>query len=448
MPPDLQSIDRLPPQNREAERCVLGSMLRDNGAIADLLLILRAEDFYADANQKIFRGIVDLYNRSHPVEAGLLADVLRERQQIEDVGGYAYLGQLLDAAPTAATAVYYARIVRERSLVRQVAHTAADIARDAYDQVTPAEELLEAATRKFLEIAQTGIADRTADAAELVSDACDRYDARATRGGAVGIPSGFLDLDELTAGFQAGQLTVLAARTSVGKTCLAANIACNVALREDIPVLFFSLEQTREELIDRICCSEADIDSHKFRLGRLDREELRRFADAAARLRTAPLHVNDTPGQGMTRITANARRSRLRHGVRLVIVDYLQIIEPDSRRVQRYEQVGAISARLKTLARELQIPVIALAQLSRAAEEGREPRLSDLRESGNIEFDADLVLLMHCAEASKDGAEGRPSPVGVIGVNIAKQRNGPVGKLELVFRRAFQRFENIAVEAP
>ena len=422
-------------------------MLRDNGVIGDVLQIIRGENFYADAHQKTFSAIVSLYDRGHPVDLVMLAELLKEQKHIEDIGGYAYLAELWDAAPTAANAEYYARIVRDRAIVRHLIHASTEVLRDAYDQAMPADELLEAAERKILDIAQLGITGQTYTLQQALAEAYDRIDIRQQRDqmSISGLPTGFVDLDDKTAGLQNSELIILAARPSVGKTALALNIARHVAVDCDKPVFFVSLEQSRIELAERLLCSHARVDSHKLRKGHLSSQDMEKLIDSGGFLKDTKLFIDDTPGQGMLRIAANARRLKLRQGIKLVAIDYLQLIEPDNRRESRQEQVANISRRLKFLARELQIPVLALAQLNRSLEDrqGNKPRLADLRESGSIEQDADTVMLMHRPELYEPGQHE-----GVVELIIAKQRNGPTGELTLTFLKQFMRFENFAVEAP
>src|SRR5437867_3283103 len=303
---DGDRLDRLPPQSREAERCVLGSMLRENGVIGDVLQTLRTENFYADAHQKIFQAIVALYDKGHPVDLVTLAELLKDRKHIEDVGGYAYLGELWDAAPTAANAEYYARIVRDKAIVRHLIHAGTEILRDAYDQVMPADELLEAAERKVLDIAQMGITGQTYTLQEAISEAYDRIDARKQNEHRMvsGVPSGYLDLDEKTAGFQNSELIIIAARPSVGKTAFGLGVARHMAVDKHIPVFFVSLEQSRIELAERLLCCQAKVDSHRLRTGRLNSDDLQRLFEAGDLLSRAKLFIDDTPAQGMLRIAA------------------------------------------------------------------------------------------------------------------------------------------------
>jgi len=447
MSADQGGGERLPPQSRDAERSVLGSMLRENGVIGDVVQIVREENFYLDAHQKIFKAITSLYDRGSPVDAVMLAELLREQKQIEDIGGYGYLGELWDAAPTAANAEYYARIVRDKALVRHLIHASTEILRDSYDQAMPADELLEMAERKVLDIAEMGITGQTTTLEQAVNEAYDRLDARHGQDHLAisGLPTGYVDLDEKTAGFQNSELVIVAARPSVGKTAFALNVVRHLVVEDNKPIFFVSLEQSRIELAERLLCCQARVDSHKLRKGHLSSEEMDRMIEAAEFLRRAKLFIDDTPALNMLRIAANARRLKLRHHIRAVFVDYLQLIEPDNRRDSRQEQVAAISRRLKHLARELKIPVVALAQVNRSSEDRQDhkPRLADLRESGGIEQDADTVMLLHRPEMYEPGQHE-----GTVEVMIAKQRNGPTGEITLTYLKQFMRFENFAVESP
>lgn len=447
MSPEQGGAERLPPQSRDAERSVLGSMLRENSVIGDVLQIIREENFYLDAHQKIFRAVTTLYERGHPIDLVVLAEHLKEQKHIEDIGGYAYLGELWDAAPTAANAEFYARIVRDKALVRHLILSSTEILRDCYDQSVPADELLEAAERRVLDIAEMGITGQTSTLKEAVNEAYDRIDIRQQRDdwSISGLPSGYVDLDEKTAGLQNSELVIVAARPSVGKTAFALNIVRHLVVDHDQPIFFVSLEQSRIELAERLLCCQAKVDSHKLRKGHLSGEDMDKLIAAADILRSAKLFIDDTPALNMLRIAANARRLKLRHHIKAVFVDYLQLIEPDNRRENRQEQVALISRRLKHLARELKIPVVALAQVNRSSEDRQDhkPRLADLRESGSIEQDADTVMLLHRPEMYEPGQHE-----GTVEVMIAKQRNGPTGEITLTYLKQFMRFENFAVEAP
>ena len=446
MSSDMLGGERLPPQSRDAERCVLGSMLRDNDVISEVVQVVRQENFYYDAHQKIFQGIIEIYDSGHPVDLIILADKLKQQKLIEDVGGYPYLAELWDAAPTAANGVYYAHIVRDKGIVRSLIHASNEILRDAYDQGQPADELLAKAEREVLDIAERGVTGSTSTLQQAIKEAYARLDAR-KKGGVSdvsGIPTGFVDLDHLIAGLQNNELIILAARPSVGKTAMALNIVRHIVVEEKVPVFFVSLEQARIELAERLLVCQAKVDSHHLRKATLNSDEMQRILEAGGILHKAKLFIDDSPAQSMLRIAANARRLKLREGIRLVVIDYLQLIDPENRRDPRQEQVAQISRRLKFLARELELPVIALAQVNRSSEDRQDhkPRLSDLRESGSIEQDADTVFLLHRPGKSDGGVEDN-----IIELIVAKQRNGPTGEITLSYMKQFMRYENHAQDS-
>jgi replicative DNA helicase len=443
--PENEAPDRLPPQSPEAERSVLGSMLRDNAVIGDVVLVVRAENFYADAHQKIYAAVVALYERGQPVDLVVLAEELKQRGQLDDVGGYPALGALWDAAPTAANAIYYARIVRDKAQVRNLIHAGNEILRDAYDQVQPADELVESAERRILEIAQAGITGQAYTLADALTTAFDRIDRVHSGESSAGLTTGFTDLDEITAGLHDSELVIVAARPSVGKTSFALNLIRNIVIGGKHAAFFVSLEQSRVELAERLLCCQARVDSHRLRKGTLAADDMDRLLDGAGVLRGARLFIDDSPAQGMLRIAANARRLKLRQDIRAVVIDYLQLIEPENRRDPRQEQVAQISRRLKFLAKELNVPVVALAQVNRASEDRQDhrPRLADLRESGSIEQDADTVLLLHRPDRYEPGQHE-----GIIEVIVGKQRNGPTGEVTLAYLKQFMRYEDYAPGTP
>jgi replicative DNA helicase len=335
--------------------------------------------------------------------------------------------------------------VRDKAVIRSLIHACTQIERDSHDQVMPADELLDNAERKILDIAQMGITGQTIRLQDALKEAYDRIDSRTQRDhmSISGLATGYIDLDNLTAGLQNSELVIVAARPSVGKTSLALNIIRHIAVEENQPIFFVSLEQSRIELAERLLCCQARVDSHRLRKGHLDHEEMQKLISAGEILRHAKLFLDDSPGQSMLRIAANARRLRLRHQIKLVVIDYLQLIDPDNRKDSRQEQVANISRRLKFLARELEIPVVALAQVNRSSEDRQDhrPRLADLRESGAIEQDADTVMLLHRPELHEPGQHE-----GIVEVIVAKQRNGPTGEITLTYIKQFMRFENFAVE--
>jgi replicative DNA helicase len=440
--------ERLPPQNLEAERSVLGSMLRLNRVIGDMVQILKPEDFYADAHRKIFQTIIEHHDRGgQPVDLLILAEQLKQRAWLEDVGGPVYLAELWDAAPTAANAEYYARIVRDKSLVRGLIEAGTEILAKAYDQASPAEQLIEEAAGTVFEMASKGLGGSMVTLEQAIKDTYKRIDARSLHGhtSQSGLSTGFTELNELTAGLQPSELVIVAARPSVGKTAFALNLVRNVMLQERAPVFFVSLEQSQIELTERLLCSQARVDSHRLRKGTLTSDDIERIIDAGSTLQKMELYIDDSPQQGMLRIAANARRLKHQRGIRLVVIDYLQLIEPENRRDPRQEQVAQISRRLKFLAKELAVPVIALAQVNRASEDRQDhrPRLSDLRESGSIEQDADTVLMLHRPDRYEPGQHE-----GIIEVIVAKQRNGPTGEVTLAYIKQFMAFEDFRVGTP
>ncbi|MBI3410842.1 MAG: replicative DNA helicase [Planctomycetes bacterium] len=441
-----EGADRLPPHNRDAERSVLGAMLRDNKIIPDVINVLggRYEDFYVFAHQKIYESITGLFDKHKAADPVTLANDLNEKQLIQDIGGYGYLVELWEAAPSAANAVHYAEIVRQKAIVRNLIHACNELQRDAYDQVMPANELLDSAERRVLEIAELGVTGTTTTLQDAIFEAYDRINTRkGDHQDYSGVPSGFIDLDSLTAGMQDSELVIIAARPSVGKTSFALNILRHVVVEEKMPAFFVSLEQSRIEIAERLLCSQARVDSHRLRKGTLSSDEMAQLMEGGQTLTQAPLFIDDIPGQNMLRIAANARRLKVRHQIRIVVIDYLQLIDPDNRKDSRQEQVAAISRRLKFLARELKIPVLALAQVNRSSEDRQDhrPRLSDLRESGAIEQDADTVMLLHRPELHEPGQQE-----GVVEVIVGKQRNGPTGEVSLMYIKQFMRFENFAVD--
>jgi replicative DNA helicase len=422
----------LPPHNLNAERSLLSALLRQNETIPDAIALVSEKDFYWDAHVKIYAAIVSLYDRGMPADLVLLSEELLQRGHMEDVT-YPLLGELWNEA--AINAAHYARIVRDKATLRHLMLLGQQMVQNAVDQTGSPDDLLEEAEKAILGIEQARIGNQTKDAEMMAVDFFERVDRRCRPGGTRGLRTGFTDLDDLTSGLQEGELIVVAARPGIGKTSFGLNLAQHAFLREGVPVLFVSLEQSSSELFERLCCYLAKVDSHRLRSGKVSIDEGGKLSDAAERVRkTFRFFVDDTAGLNMLKIAANARAHKLKYGVGLIVVDYLQLVEPDNRKEPRQEQVAGISRRLKTLARELKIPVVALAQLNRNAEDraDKRPRLSDLRESGAIEADADVVLLMHQQEGNPETIE----------LQVAKQRNGMIGDVTLFFRRQFYRFEN------
>jgi replicative DNA helicase len=446
--------DRLPPHNQDAERGVLGGVLRDPDELSSVQQIIRADNFYFDAHQKIFQAICELADEHQPLDLVMLHERLNKKKVLEDVGGVEYLSDLWESVPTGANAEYHARIVRDTAMVRSLIHAGTEMLRDAYDRTQSADELVSQAERKIMDIARSGMVGETRTLNQAVLEALSRIDSRAGKDASdlsiSGLPTGYHDLDQILAGLHNSELVILAARPSVGKTAFALNIVRNVVVEHGVDspvVLFVSLEMSRVELAERLLCCQSRVDSHKVRKGHLNSDDIQKLMDAGDALRKARLYLDDTPTRSMIQIAATARRIHKKHeregGLRLVVIDYLQLIEPENRRDPRQEQVAQISRRLKYLARELEIPVIALAQVNRASEDRQDhtPRLSDLRESGSLEQDADTVMILH-----------RPGRFGgeedkVLEVHVAKQRNGPTGEITLTWQKQFNRYENYIADA-
>jgi replicative DNA helicase len=438
----LDHADRLPPHNRAAERGVIGSMLRWPACIDDVGQIVKAESFYAGNLQILFRAILDLHGKGKTVDSVAVAEWLDARGKVQDAGGFGILAELWDETPIGCHAVHHAGIVREYAVMRGLLYAAREIEESVTARCGSATELLEAAEKQIFKLAEEGTLGTTVDLPTSIDEAFARLDRR--RAGDLDsgdcVPTGFVDLDKVLAGgLQCGELILLGARTSVGKSALAVNFLRAAAL-VGMPSFIASLEMSRLDLAERFLILESRVDGQRLRTAMLSPDDKRRLMDAGdVYAKAALVEIDDTPSQSMMRIAANARRLKLRKGIRLVVVDYLQLVEAEDKRAQRYEQVGSISRRLKMLARELKLPVVALVQVNRGPEQraNGKPRLSDLREAGNLEQDADTVILLR--EGDSDG---------VAIVDVAKQRNGPKEEVLLTFCKQWQRFENYAHQRP
>lgn len=435
--------DRLPPQNLEAEQGVLGSIMQDNDVLHEIVPILTADHFYRDTHQTIYRAIRDLYDLGKAIDGITLADELMRRDQLQSIGGAEALADLQNAVPHAANARYYAEIVRQKSISRQLIEAANEMLREGYSNNYTAEQLLEAAERRVFSIAEDQTKGDTVELKEVMVQAMDRIIARSeSRHPVTGVGTGFFDLDDITGGFQPEQLVIVAARPSMGKTAFALNVCDHVAVELKTPLLFVSLEMGELELAERLLCARSRIDGRKLRTGQhMGGREIAQLGKSYDEFRTAPIFIDDTPARNMLQITANARRLKMREKLGLIVVDYIQLIDSESSRDSRQEQIAKISRRLKTLARELHVPVIALSQLNRAVEnrEDRRPRMADLRESGAIEQDADMVLLLH----RPDYYDANDQP-GIAEVIVAKNRNGATDTARLTFLKSYTRFESLA----
>jgi replicative DNA helicase len=447
-------LDRLPPQNLDAEKGVLGSMLLDPTLCDDVLMVVRADDFYSDANQKLFRHIVEMHTDGLAIDVTLLVERLKRAGELEAVGDLAYLAEVAQSVGVAAHAVRYAEIVRDKATLRGLIHAGTEIVRDAYDPAFQPDDLLGQAEQKIFMIHDKRSADQLSNIHDVLMETFDLIDHRMAHGGASGVPTGFTDLDNLTGGLHDSELIILAARPSMGKTAFATNIAENVAIRENVPVLFVSLEMARHELAQRLLASQGKIDGHKFRSGMMSKDDREKLVEASAKLSSAPLFIDDSPSRSISQIAACARRLKRREGLGLVVIDYLQLIQPEDPRDPRQEQVAKISRRLKGLARELKVPVLCVAQLNRQVEAGtgkeaHRPKLSHLRESGAIEQDADVVMFVHREERFHSPDEARD--LGVLGqgqIMVDKQRNGPTGDVKVTWLHKFTRFEPFSDQQP
>jgi len=444
-------LDRLPPQNLDAEKGVLGSLVLDAQMCDEVAPLIRADDFYADAHQKLFAHLMAMHDEGKRIDATLLVERLRQAGDLEAIGGVAYLAEVVQSVPYAANAIHYAEIVRDKATLRALIHASTQILRDAYDTTVEPNEIVSQAEQKIFAVHDQRTADKIVSIHDLLVEAFDRIDARLQGTEGVGIYTGFTDLDNLTGGLHNSEFVVLAARPSMGKTALATNIAEYVSIESNVPTLFVSLEMARLELAQRMLCSQGRIDAGKFRKGLLSSQDRKELVEASAKLGKAPLFVDDTPSRSVTEIAACARRLKRKVGLGLIVIDYLQLIQPDDPRDPRQEQVAKMARRLKGLARELELPVLCLAQLNRQAEAGKEghrPRLSHLRESGAIEQDADVVMFIHREEYYYNTKEDAQE-AGVAGqgeVIVAKQRNGPTGTVKLTWIDKYTRFENLAQE--
>ncbi len=459
-------LDRLPPQNLDAEKSVLGSLLLDSQMCDEVALIIQADDFYADANQKLFRHLMAMHEEGGQIDAVLLKERLTREGDFEAIGGAAYLAEVAQSVPYAANAVYYANIVRDKATQRALIHASTEILRDAYDSTLAPAELVSRSEEKIFAVHDQRDSSQVTSIHDLMMEAFDRIDARIEGREGIGIPTGFTDLDNLTGGLHDSELVILAARPSMGKTALATNIAEYVTIDSNVPTLFVSLEMARLELAQRMLCSQGKIDASKFRrmlLSGKDREDL---VKASAKFSRAPLFVDDTPSRTLTEIAACGRRLKRKENLGLIIIDYLQLVQPDDPRDPRQEQVAKMARRLKGLARELKIPLLCLAQLNRQADPGREsfrakpegegelsqqfssrhlPRLSQLRESGAIEQDADVVMFIHREEVYYTREEARDRGLaGRAQLSVAKQRNGPTGIVQLAWFDKHTRFEDFS----
>ncbi|WP_188066669.1 replicative DNA helicase [Brevibacillus brevis] len=432
--------ERIPPQNVDAEQSVLGAIFLAKDALETASEILQPDDFYKTAHQRIFAAMVDLYDKGEPVDIVTVTAELQDKKLLDEVGGVTYLTELSSAVPTAANIEYYANIVLEKSGLRRIIKAATKIATDGYD-ADSSQELLAVAEQRFSELNERG--NRGNDFAPIRNILVEAYDQiyllSTRKTDITGVPSGYRDLDELTGGFQKSDLIILAARPSVGKTALGLNVAQNVAHAGE-PVAVFSLEMAASQLVQRMICAEGLIDAQKLKVGGLEEDDWEKLTKAIGLLGNAPIYIDDTPGVTVHDIRTKCRKLKKQKGLGLILIDYLQLIYSKSK-ANRQEQVSEISKALKNLARELEVPVIALSQLSRSVEQRQDkrPMLSDIRESGSIEQDADIVAFLYRDDYYNKESEQK----NIVEVNIAKHRNGPTGTVELAFLKEFNKFVDL-----
>jgi len=440
MSDELMMFDRVPPQNTEAEQAVLGAVLLQTEALVTSMERLRSEDFYMPSHQLLYEAMIELNEANQPIDLVTLTAYLQDRQQLEEVGGVSYLMKLGNAVPTAANVDYYAQIVEEKSLVRRLIRTATQIVSSGYAAAEDVGLMLNEAEQRILEISNRRSSSGFISIRDVLMEVFEKVEFLYTnKGGTNGIPSGFADLDKMTAGFQRSDLIIVAARPSVGKTAFALNIAQNVGVRAKETVAIFSLEMSAAQLVQRMVCAESNVDAGRMRTGFLEGDDWEKLTMAIGALSEAQIFIDDTPGITVADIRAKCRRLKKERGLGMILIDYLQLIQGRGKAGEnRQQEVSEISRTLKMIARELEVPVIALSQLSRGVEQRQDkrPMMSDLRESGSIEQDADIVAFLYRDDYYDKESEKK----NIIEIIIAKQRNGPVGTVELVFLKSFNKF--------
>lgn len=437
--------DRVPPQAAQAEVAVLGAMMLDQMAIGAVAEILDESAFYRPAHRKVFTAIIDLFSRDEAVDLVTLTQELKKRKQLDDIGGAAYLSTLLGSVATTANVRYHAKIVLEKAVLRNLINVSTEIIQEAYDAGGDAGDILDRAEHSIFEIAQSKVRRGFVPMSEILKHSFEViHELYNKKQHVTGVPSGFDDLDQMTSGFQRSDLIVIAGRPSMGKTAFALNIAAHAAIKADTPTAIFSLEMGKEQLVQRMLCCEAKIDAHKLRTGYLADRHWSRLTMAAGVLSEASIYIDDTPAMSVLEMRSKARRLKAEADIGLLIVDYMQLMRGMGRVENRQQEISEISRSLKALAKELELPVLALSQLSRAVESrggDRRPILSDLRESGAIEQDADVVCFIYRAEQY----ERTPENMGLAEVIVGKQRNGPTGTVKLAFNSECTRFDNLSM---
>ena len=441
----MPTVDRMPPQNIDAEQAVLGAMLIKKEAIAEVSQLLRPEDFYRDAHKIIYEAMLALFNRNEPADIVTVTNYLDKENKLDKVGGITFVTALANIVPTAANVNFHANIVREKADLRHLINTATDIAGMAYEATDDVSDVIDKSEKMIMKVANRQNVSAFTPMQEIVMETFDKINTLyESKGGLTGISCGFKDLDALTSGLQASDLILVAARPSMGKTAFTLNIAANVALKEKKTVAFFSLEMSKQQLVQRMLCSEGGIDSQKLKNADLSTEDWEKLVRTADKVSAAPLYIDDTAGITVNELRSKARRLKAEHGLDLIIIDYLQLMQGRSKggSDNRQQEISEISRSLKAVARELNVPVIALSQLSRSVESRqiKRPMLSDLRESGSLEQDADIVMFLY----REDYYDPETANKNITEVIVAKHRNGPVDTVKMFFKKEFTRFNDLS----
>lgn len=442
---DTQS--RKPPQDIVAEQSVLGGMLLSTDAISAVVEVIRGDDFYKPAHEMIYEAIVDLYGRGEPADAITVSDALTKRGELQRVGGAAYLHELIESVPTAANAQFYAEIVAERSVLRRMVNAGTKIVQLGYAQDGEVEDLVNKAQSEIFSIAERNQAEDYAALSEIMEATVDEIEAAGSRGsGVTGVPTGFYELDDLTQGFHGGQMIVVAARPAMGKSTFALDVARSAAIKHNMATVIFSLEMGKSEIAMRLLSAEGTMYIQDLRKGSVKDEQWGKIAATVGKLNDAPLFIDDSPNMSLMEIRAKCRRLKQKHNLKLVVLDYLQLMSSGKRVESRQQEVSEFSRALKLLAKELDVPVIALSQLNRGSEQrpDKRPQVSDLRESGSIEQDADMVILLHREEVYNKETER----AGEADIIIGKNRSGPTANIVVAFQGHYSRFSNMASEMP
>jgi replicative DNA helicase len=435
--------DRTPPHNIEAEQAVLGAIFLEPEAMSTAAEYLLPEDFYRASHQRIFEVMLTLSDKGEPIDLVTVTTALSNNKVLEEVGGVSYLTDVANSVPTAANIMYYTKIVSEKSTLRSLIRTATNIVTTGYEEEDDLEDVLNSAEKDILEVSQRKNSSAFKSIKDVLIDVYDNIEQlHNSEGGTTGIPTGYRDLDKITSGFQRNDLIIIAARPSMGKTAFALNIAQNVAVHTDENVAIFSLEMGADQLVSRMLCAEGNIDAQRLRTGNMEADDWNKLTMAMGSLSNAGIYIDDTPGIRVSEIRSKCRRLKQEHGLGMILIDYLQLIQGSANsKENRQQEVSEISRSLKGLARELNVPLIALSQLSRGVEsrQDKRPMMSDLRESGSIEQDADIVGFLYRDDYYDQESENQ----NIIEIILAKQRNGPVGTVELAFVKEYNKFVDL-----